>query len=87
MLPKASSAEAVPIERVVKVHFIAVLVLGVDLGVPVSTSRSGHLAGRLFALKMFIGSPDGVGFNLVLPDSAFGQVSSPFLNSASSPVH
>lgn len=63
MLIKASSLKAVPIERVVKVHFIAVLVLGVDLGVPVSTSRSGHLAGRLFPLKMFIGSPNGVGFS------------------------
>lgn len=63
MLPKASSAKAVPIERVGKVHFIAVLVLGVDLGVLVSTCRSGHLAGRLFPLKMFIGSPNGVGFS------------------------
>ena len=60
MLHKESSVTAVPVERVVKV--VSWRCLGMDLGVLGSTSSSGHLAGRVFPPKMFVGSPNGVGF-------------------------
>lgn len=50
---KASSVKVVPIERVVRFHG-GVSFGCEDLGILVSTS-SGHLAGRLFSPKMFIG--------------------------------
>lgn len=65
---------------------MAVLALDVGLGVPGSSSSSGHLAGKVFPLKMLTRSLTEWVSVLVLPHPAFGQLIFPFPYSASSLV-
>lgn len=69
-------------------HFVAVLVLGVDLGVLGSSSSCGHPAGWAFLPTMlFIDHLMLWVLVLICPHSAFGQVIFPYPNSAFSPEH